>query len=115
MLRPLLQHHVCRSGLALVFSLLMNGDIRDPATRETLRAARLIPVPKGTPPTGVRPIAVGELFARVSCVFAMSSVKLAAVFDDGIQLGQGIRSGVERAVLTVQALLDRHITDPTSS
>ncbi len=112
MLRPLLQHDICRRGLALVFSLLMNGDIHDPATRETLRAARLIPVPKGSPPTGVRPIAVGELFARVSCVFAMSSVKLTSVFSDGIQLGQGIRSGAERAVLTVQALLDRHIDKP---
>ena len=68
--------------------------------------------PKVLHATGVRPIAVGELFARVSCVFAMSSVKLASVFDDGIQLGQGIRSGVERAVLTVQALLDRHVTEP---
>ena len=47
MLRPLLQSDICRRGLALIFSLLMNGDIRDPATRETLRAARLIPVPKG--------------------------------------------------------------------
>ena len=113
MLRPLLVNDICRSGLALIFSLLMNGDLRDPAVRETLRAARLIPVPKGTPPsTAVRPIAVGELFARVSCVFAMSGVKLAVVFNDGIQLGQGIRSGVERAVLTVQALLDRHITIP---
>ena len=93
----------------------MNGDIRDPQTRETLRAARLIPVPKGVDATGVRPIAVGELFARLSCVFAMSTVKLASVFDDGIQLGQGIRSGVERAVLTVQALLDRHVTERTQS
>ena len=42
----------------------------------------------------------------------MSGVKLASVFDDGIQLGQGIRSGVERAVLTVQALLDHHVTKP---
>ena len=112
MLRPLLQSDICRRGLALIFSLLMNGDIRDPATRETVRAARLIPVPKGAAATGVRPIAVGELFARVSCVFAMSGVKLASVFDDGIQLGQGIRSGVERAVLTVQALLDHHVTKP---
>ena len=113
MLRPLLHSSMCRKGLATVFSLLMNGDIRDPQTRETLRAARLIPVPKGVDATGVRPIAVGELFARLSCVFAMSTVKLASVFDDGIQLGQGIRSGVERAVLTVQALLDRHVTEPT--
>ena len=113
MLRPLLQSAICRQGLATVFSLLMNGDICDPQTRETLRAARLIPVPKGVDATGVRPIAVGELFARLSCVFAMSTVKLASVFDDGIQLGQGIRSGVERAVLTVQALLDRHVTERT--
>jgi hypothetical protein len=114
MLRPLLQSAICRAGLATVFSLLMNGDIRDPRTRETLRAARLIPVPKGVDGSGVRPIAVGELFARLSCVFAMSTVKLASVFDDGIQLGQGIRSGVERAVLTVQALLDKHVTERTT-
>jgi hypothetical protein len=108
MLRPLLENHVCRRGLALIFSMLMNGDIRTPHVRQTLRAARLIPVPKGATAAGVRPIAVGELFARVSCVFAMSGVNLSSVFDDGIQLGQGIRSGVEKAVLRVQALLDHH-------
>ena len=107
MLRPLLENHTCRRGLATIFSMVMHGDIRTPHVRQTLRAARLIPVPKGAA-AGVRPIAVGELFTRVSCVFAMSGVNLASVFDDGIQLGQGIRSGVEKAVLRVQALLDHH-------
>ena len=110
MLRPLLHDESCRRGLATIFSLIMNGDIRTPHVRQTLRAARLIAVPK--PTGGVRPIAVGELFCRVSCVFALKGVDLAKVFDDGIQLGLGVKSGVERAVLTVQALLDEHIGDP---
>ena len=59
---------------------------------------------------GVRSIAVGELIARVGSAFALSEVDLAEVFDDDIQLGLGVRSGVERAVLTVQALLDVRIT-----
>ena len=112
MLRPLLDSEICRKGLALIFSLIMNGDIRTPAARDALRAARLIPVPKGAAAAGVRPIAVGELFARVGSVFALSEVDLAEVFDDDIQLGLGVRSGVERAVLTVQALLDARTTTP---
>jgi hypothetical protein len=111
MLRPLLENEICRRGLATIFSMVMHGDIRTPHVRQTLRAARLIPVPKGAA-AGVRPIAVGELFARVGCVFAMSGVDLSSVFDDGIQLGQGIRSGVEKAVLRVQALLDHHTVSP---
>ena len=71
---------------------------------------RLFPVPKGAASAGVRSIAVGELFARVGSVFALSEVDVAEVFDDDIQLGLGVRSGVERAVLTVQALLDAHTT-----
>ena len=107
MLRPLLHNENCRRGLAIIFSLIMNGEIRTPAVREALRAARLIPVPKGSP--GVRPIAIGELFTRVAAVFALpTSAKLAEIFSDGIQRGLGVKSGVERAVLTVQALLDKH-------
>ena len=53
MLRPLLDNETCRKGLALIFSLIMNGDIRTPAAREALRAARLIPVPKGAASAGV--------------------------------------------------------------
>ena len=72
MLRPLLQSDVCRSGLALIFSLLMNGDIRDPphVKHYALHVSYLF---QKVLHTGVRPIAVGELFARVSCVFAMST------------------------------------------
>ena len=69
MLRPLLSNDSCRRGLATIFSLIINGEIRTPLVREALRAARLIPVPKSSP--GVRPIAIGELFARVASVFAL--------------------------------------------
>jgi hypothetical protein len=110
MLRPLLSNDTCRRGLATIFSLIINGEIRTPHVREALRAARLIPVPKSSP--GVRPIAIGELFARVASVFALpAGAQLADIFSDGIQLGLGVKSGVERAVLTVQALLDKHIEE----
>jgi hypothetical protein len=110
MLRPLLNNDTCRRGLATIFSLIMNGEIRTPIVRDALRAARLIPVPKSSP--GVRPIAIGALFTRVSSVFALpNGSTLAEIFSDGIQFGQGVKSGVERAVLTVQALLDKHIED----
>ena len=111
MLRPLLHNETCRRGLALIFSLIMNGDIHTPRLRGTLRAARLIPGSKA-PASGVRPIAVGELFARVGSVFALSSVLMSEVFNDGIQLGLGVSSGVERAILTAQSLLDKHTTVP---
>ena len=66
MLRPLLNNDTCRRGLATIFSLIMNGEIRTPLVRDALRAARLIPVPKSSP--GVRPLPS----ARCSLVLHLS-------------------------------------------
>jgi hypothetical protein len=111
MIRPLLQNTACRRGLALLFSLIMNGEIRDARLREMLRAARLLPIPKDAG-GGVRPIAVGEVMVRIACNFGMARIntRLSSIFTD-VQLGMGVPAGVEKCIITAQALLDQHHND----
>ena len=108
MIIPLLENVVCRKALAIVFTQIINGSIPNGMLNQTLRAARLIPLSKPTP--GVRPIAVGEIFMRVAASIVLRNIPLRSVFPS-IQFGLGRSAGVESAVLTAQALLDKHLTD----
>jgi hypothetical protein len=110
MIIPLLENQVCRRGLAIVFTHIINGSIPDGTLKDTLRAARLIPLSK--PTNGVRPIAIGEIFTRLAANISLQKVPLKTMFPT-IQFGLGKSSGVESAVLTAQALLDKHTEDPS--
>jgi hypothetical protein len=110
MIVPLLDNQVCRRGLAIVFTHIINGTIPEGTLKETLRAARLIPLSK--PTNGVRPIAIGEIFTRLAANISLQKVSLKSIFPT-IQFGLGKSAGVESAVLTAQALLDKHNDDPS--
>ena len=111
MLTPLISSPACRPGLALLFSLIMNGDIADGPLKDMLRCARLIPISK--PDDGIRPIAIGELFVRVSANLLINKLQLQKLFPE-IQYGVGISGGTEKAIHSAQAWLERHVQDKTT-
>ena len=90
------------AGLALLVQLIATGSIVDPILRRALLSSSLMalskpPAPGGAQPAGIRPIAVGELFVKLACHWALDQVRdadLRAIFEP-IQLGINTPAGFE--------------------
>ena len=78
--------------------------------RDFLLICLLIPLPK--PTSGVRPIAIGEMFVRASSSWCMKQIKQQHLSDHflPLQYGVGVPNGCETVVHTIQQAL----THPTS-
>jgi len=105
LIRAACREDAARNAILALINLILAGAIPEGA-RKLLLASRLVPFRK--PNNGVRPIAVGEAFYRLAASFAVRSVVHKAVDVLGpIQLGVGVRGGVEAAVHVLQeAILD---------
>ena len=104
---PLITDPDCRNGLACLFTLIANGDIPDGPLKTLLLASRLVPIPKK--PSGLRPIAVGSVYYRLTAKILMNRIArsgcLQKVFPS-IQLAVGCSSGCETAILRIQMAID---------
>jgi len=91
----------CVQGLGTLIGDMLNGHLPDQA-RAYLTCSVLIPVSK--PGGGIRPIAVSEVFYRLTSLYALHLVRdlLPKIFEP-IQLGVGSVGGSERAVHLLKA------------
>ena len=104
---PLMRHKQSAKALAMFLTLIIKGEIGDGPLRDTLLAARLIPLLKpDTNDKGIRPLAVGEVITRIAANLVLENVKSYLLFPS-IQLGVGVSGGPERAIHTIQALLEK--------
>ena len=97
----------CLRGLALILQLIINGDL-SPTIQEYILTSTLIALPKGA--DGVRPIAIGDQLLRAANAYVNKIVQpRARTLCEPHQFGLGTPGGVERVVLSVDAMLH----DPT--
>jgi len=91
----------CVQGLGALIGDMLNGHLPDQA-RAYLTCSVLIPVSK--PGGGIRPIAVSEVFYRLTSLYALHLVRdlLPKIFEP-IQLGVGSIGGSERAIHLLKA------------
>ena len=91
---PLVSDPECLEGIAALVKDMLNGAL-DADSHSVLTSSLLIPIPKEG--GGVRPIAIGEAFYRLSAMYGngLISSELPAVFEP-IQLGVGARGGEPR-------------------
>ena len=108
MLSVLVDSVPCRIGLIRLLQDVINGNIPN-TVRPHLLACRLVAINKPGIKAGVRPIAMGELFYRVSAILAMHRVRdIAANLLLPHQYGVGVPGGCERIVHSLQhCLTDR--------
>jgi hypothetical protein len=101
---PLVADPECLEGIGTLVKDMLNGAL-DNDSHSVLTSSLLIPLPKDG--GGVRPIAIGEAFYRLSAMYAtgLISHELPDVFEP-IQLGVGARGGVSRALHIIQAGLE---------
>jgi hypothetical protein len=93
------------SGLSLLFTLIMNGNIKG-TLRELLLTGILIPLPKKD--GGVRPLAIGNIFVRIAGKIILRKLELDGAFEQlfpQIQFGIGKSGGAEIGLHKIQALL----------
>jgi hypothetical protein len=104
LIAPLLRDEACARSLCILIADILNG-VLSVAEREYLLASRLIAVKKGE--SGIRPIAIGEVFTKLAGLYALSQVAgcLPAIFEP-IQLGVGAAGGPERAVHLIRAAIE---------
>ena len=103
MLSSLAQSDLCRAGVIALLKDIMNGNLPERA-RQLLMASRLVALTKTE--GKYRPIAVGELFARLAGKLAMRKVtSAAAALLAPHQQGVGVASGAERIVHSLQHTL----------
>ena len=105
LLLPVIRHTQSAKALAMFLSLIINGEITDGPLRDALLAARLIPMLKPNTTKGIRPLAVGEIITRIAANLVLRNVDCKALFPS-IQLGVKISGGPERAIHTIQALIE---------
>jgi len=93
----------CATALSYLITDIINGNIPARA-RARLLACRLIAVPNGT---SFRPIGVNDAFYKLAASIAVSSVvqRHSATLFPRVQLGIGVKGGVETAVHSTQAAL----------
>ena len=103
MLSSLAQSDLYRAGVIALLKDIMNGNLPERA-RQLLLASRLVALTKTE--GKYRPIAVGELFARLAGKLAVRKVtSAAAALLAPHQLGVGVASGAERIVHSLQHTL----------
>jgi hypothetical protein len=102
-LLPLVADEDCLMGLAALTEDIINGRLDDRA-RNYLLVSNLIAIPK--PSTGVRPIAIGEVFFKLSALFVLLPLRPVLVDIFGAQqLGVGVPGGSEVAASILRFLL----------
>ena len=108
MLSVLVDSVSCRIGLIRLLQDIINGNIPD-TVRPHLLTCKLVAINKPGIKTGVRPIAMGEIFYRVSAILATHRVRdIAANLLLPHQYGVGVPGGCERIVHSLQhCLTDR--------
>jgi hypothetical protein len=114
LITPLLRYAQTANALALLFTLIINGEISDGPLRDCLLAARLIPMIKPNTVKGIRPLAVGEVITRIAANLVLRNSNCHTLFPS-IQLGMKVSGGPERAIHTIQSLLESQPTDDNST
>src|SRR4051794_26020724 len=105
MLVTLLANRVCRFGLAQLLADIIDGRLPEEA-KQYLLSSHLIPLPKDD--NRIRPISIGEIFYRVAAYIAIDSIsEVIGTVLSPIQLGVGIKGGIERAIHKIRHLLTR--------
>ena len=103
MLSSLVESALCRAGIITLLSDIVNNNLPDQA-RQYLLSSRLVGLSK--PDSGVRPIAIGEVFYRLAAVLAVRRVTAAAsALLVPHQYGIGVASGAERILHSMQHTL----------
>ena len=100
----LLEDDVCVDGLRCLIEDIVNDGL-DNASRQLLLHCRLIAIPKNGP--GLRPIAMGESFFKLACLFCLDQVmdQLVAFFEP-LQVAVGSKAGLERAYRRLLAAME---------
>ena len=100
----------CRIGLLRLLQDIINGNI-PVSVQPHLLACRLVASNKAHPSTGIRPIAVGEVFYRLAAIAAVHRVvNTASTLLQPHQYGVGVPGGCERIVHSLQhRLLDTDV------
>ena len=75
MLSSLVESALCRAGIITLLSDIVNGKLPEQA-RQYLLSSRVVGLTK--PDSGVRPIAIGEMFYQLAAVLAVRRVTAAA-------------------------------------
>jgi hypothetical protein len=107
-------------SLAMITRDIVNGVFTGTSAMQLLTACRLIGLAKGQPaaalndqqpaaPAGVRPIAVGEPILKLASLYGLHTVEgaISPLFTS-VQCGVGMPGGVEKAVHSIRAAIDRH-------
>ena len=101
MLSILVQSDVCRLGVIALLRDIVNGELQDDA-RQLLLTSRLVALNKPNS-DGYRPIAVGELFYRLTAIVAVRRVSTeAAQLLAPHQYGMGVAAGAVKIVHLAQ-------------
>ena len=103
MLSSLVESALCRAGIIALLSDIVNGRLPEQA-RQYLLSSRVVGLTK--PDSGVRPIAIGEMFYRLAAVLAVRRVTAAAAtLLAPHQYGIGVPGGGERILHSMQHTL----------
>ena len=104
LLSTLSESALCRGGIIALLKDIINGDLPHSA-RQLLLSSRLVALnkPGGS---GLRPIAMGEMFYRLAALIVTRNIaKTAASLLSPHQYGVGVSSGAERIVHSLQHTL----------
>jgi hypothetical protein len=111
LLSSLSENDICRMGIGRLFNDILNNRIPD-TIRPHLLACKLVGFDKKGVSGGVRPIAIGELFYRVTATYAVRKVIPAAVtLLSPHQYGVGVPGGCELIIHSLQHTLTDRSTD----
>ena len=104
MLLPLLRDPDCAKGLAALMLDIANGLFTSPHVRDALLRGHLLPARKKV--TKIRPIAISEVFYRItaSWLIHLTRQKAAEIFEP-IQFGVGTPGGSASALHAISSLL----------
>jgi len=100
-LLPLVHSTTCMQGIAAFLLDIVSG-VFVGAAKHVLTTCTLVPLAK--PQGGVRPIGIGNTFARLAKIYAVKACQLDyTTLFPSIQLGVGHSNGCERVLHTLQA------------
>jgi hypothetical protein len=106
----------CAAGLLCLVNHITN-DMLPPVARQYILQSWLVAVAK--PNNGIRPIAMGSVFYKISCHCALAPLLPALTeFFEPLQFAIGSVAGVERAFRKLQTRLDtvgEHLTDASNA
>jgi hypothetical protein len=103
-------NEACASVLSAFVSLLLAGRLPEPLA-PFLTSSRLVAL--GKPNSGLRPVAIGEIWRRLASKVAARAVKAEAMaYFSPLQLGVGVPEGAAAIVHAVQACIQSQGGDP---